>query len=126
MEDVQLVTGQIHKLVMYIGFFSALIIVMSFGIMMMRFGFGFGSPDKGLATIPDGVYYMDYNVNNLPLTEKNILVKKGFEIFRNTPLHIGSKQKTFPRLTRRQSQRALVGCCMLTHPLIVPVNATTA
>ncbi|WP_437397447.1 c-type cytochrome [Flagellimonas lutimaris] len=93
MGDVQLVTGQIRKLVMYIGFFSALMIVIAFGIMMMRFGFDFGGPDKGLATIPDGVYYMDYNVNNLPLTEKNILVKKGFEIFRNTPLHIGPKQK---------------------------------
>lgn len=92
MEDVQHVTGQIRKLVMYIGFFSALIIVIAFGVVMMRFGIGFGGADKGLVSIPDSAYYLDYDVNSLPLTTKNELIKKGYDIFRNTPLHIGPKQ----------------------------------
>ncbi|MBO0322867.1 c-type cytochrome [Muricauda sp. CAU 1633] len=71
------------------GICTALLIFLAFGVIMI----GFGSEKKTYAAFPDEVYYMDYNVYNLSFSEKNELIKWGFEIFRNTSLHIGPKQK---------------------------------
>lgn len=90
-EDTQFLSKQIKKLCAQIGICMGLIIVLGFSVLMI--GFGFINNDESLAAQPDDVYYMDYNVHNLSNTEKNELVKLGFDVFRNTSLHIGPKQK---------------------------------
>ncbi len=89
--DFQSLSKQIRGLCAKIGVCLALMIILAFGILMIGFGFGL---EKGRhVAFPDNVYYMDYNVYNLPFSEKNELIKQGFEVFRNTSLHIGPKQK---------------------------------
>ncbi|MEC8831209.1 MAG: c-type cytochrome [Bacteroidota bacterium] len=88
--EVPNLSRQIRKLALRIGTYSFLIIAISFAILMFRFGFGV--TNETLSELPDDVYYMDYNVANLSQGPKSEEVKLGFEIFRNTPLHIGPKQ----------------------------------
>ncbi|WP_249042434.1 c-type cytochrome [Flagellimonas olearia] len=89
--DSQSLSKQIRGLCAKIGICSALMIIMAFGVILI--GFGFGAKKSTFTSFPDEVYYMDYNVYNLSFSKKNELIKHGFEVFRNTPLHIGPKQK---------------------------------
>lgn len=73
-----------------------LIVALGFSIIMM--GYGFGAKDNGKVDFPDDVYYMDYNVFNLSNSNKNELIRLGFDVFRNTSLHIGPKQKDTTKL----------------------------
>lgn len=95
-KNVQLLSKQIKSLCVKIGLCSTLIIVLAFSVMMV--GLGFGNQKSDYVEFPDDVFYMDYNVYNLSFSEKNELIKKGFDIFRNTPLHIGPKQKDSTRM----------------------------
>ncbi|MEC3964423.1 c-type cytochrome [Flagellimonas halotolerans] len=88
--DFQSLSLQIRRLCMQIGICMGLIIVLAFAVLMAGFGFG---ANNHYVEFPDDVYYMDYNVNNLPFSGKNEEIKLGFDIFRNTSLHIGPKQK---------------------------------
>jgi len=87
----QFIRGQIKKLCTQICVCMGLIIVLAFSVLMA--GFGFGIKNSVKAAFPDDVYYLDYNVTNLSDSQKNESIKLGFEVFRNTPLYIGPKQK---------------------------------
>lgn len=84
-------SGQIRKLMVQVGIGVGLILILA--ITLLLFQFGIGSTSGNLAPVPDDVYRMDYNVYNLSSTIKNEKIKLGFEIFRNTTLHVGPKQK---------------------------------
>nr|WP_297787341.1 c-type cytochrome [uncultured Allomuricauda sp.] len=92
--EVPNLSRQIRKLVLRISIYTALIIVVAFSILMFRFG----NFKIELFDVPVDVYSMDYNVNNLPISKRNEVIKFGFDIFRNTPLHIGPKQKDSTRM----------------------------
>ena len=94
--DIQSLSRQVKKLCAQIGVCMGLILVLAFSILMV--GFGFGSKNNSHTEYPDDVYYMDYNVYNLSNSKKNELIKLGFDVFRNTPLHIGPKQKDSTKL----------------------------
>ncbi len=87
----QSLSKQIRSLCTKMCICTALMIFLAFGILMI--GFGFRGETDTYTAFPDEVYYMDYNVYNLSFSKKNEQIKLGFEIFRNTPLHIGPKQK---------------------------------
>ncbi|MEQ5792197.1 c-type cytochrome [Muricauda sp. NFXS6] len=89
--DAQSLSRQIKKLCTQISICMGLIIALAFSVVII--GFGFSSKSHNQVTYPDDVFYMDYNVYNLSSSKKNEIVKLGFEVFRNTPLHIGPKQK---------------------------------
>lgn len=90
-EKYQSLSGQIRKLGIRLGIGMGLMLLVAFAMVMMRFGYWDFTKKEG--TVLDGAFYMDYDVSKLPSTAKNQQIKYGFEIFRNTPLHIGPQQK---------------------------------
>jgi len=83
------IAKQIRKLCLQLGICIVLMLGLAFTVVLVGFG-GFGS--KEYVSLPDDVYYLDYNVYNLSFSKKNERIKEGFEIFRNTPLHLGPRQ----------------------------------
>ena len=83
------IASQIKKLCVQLGICVVLMLGLAFTVVLVAFG-DFGS--KEYTAFPDDVYYLDYNVYNLSNSAKNQKVKEGFEVFRNTPQHLGPKQ----------------------------------
>lgn len=89
-EEFKSLSLQIRKLSFRLGVGMALMLVVVFGMLMMRFGLFGGSKNTG--PLLDTAFYMDYDVTKLSSTAKNEQIKYGYEIIRNTSLHIGPKQ----------------------------------
>ncbi|WP_421823681.1 c-type cytochrome [Flagellimonas oceanensis] len=83
------IAKQIRKLCLQLGICIVLMLGLAFAVVLVGFG-GFGS--KEYVSLPDDVYYLDYNVYNLSFSKKNERIKEGFEIFRNTAQHLGPRQ----------------------------------
>ena len=91
-QKVSKMIKQIKRLCFQLSICIFLMFVLAFAIVLVGSGYFDGFKDKTVP-VPDDVYRMDYNVYNLPSSPKNEEIKLGFEIFRNTPIHIGPKQK---------------------------------
>lgn len=89
--NFQSLSEQIRSLCAKIGICFALMIFLA--LLVILIGFGDIGQKNTYAQYPDDVYFMDYNVSNLSSSTENEEIKLGYEIFRNTPIHIGPKQK---------------------------------
>ncbi|MEC7262258.1 MAG: c-type cytochrome [Bacteroidota bacterium] len=87
MHDLSL---QIKRLGLKVGVGMGGIMLLSFTILMLRFGAFDGLLSS--ETEPEMVEYGEFDVNQLTASAENDLIKKGFEIFRNTSLLIGPQQ----------------------------------
>ncbi|MCK0160738.1 c-type cytochrome [Allomuricauda sp. F6463D] len=88
---------QVQKLCLQLSICVFLIFVLAFAIVLGGLGY-FDGLNNETSPILDDVYHMDYNVYNLSSSSKNEEIKLGFEIFRNTSVHIGPKQKDTTRI----------------------------
>lgn len=69
------------------GYFGCLLIL---GVLTMFWSLGLISFDFGQKSDKyDNIFYMNYDVSQLDDSEENRLIKYGFELFQNTPQHIG-------------------------------------